>query len=47
MVYITSNYDKYFCNSASNTDLGSLIGNFDCGYSNFPATLISWEIKFG
>ena len=35
------------------TDLGSLIGNFDCGcsivwkFSNFPATLILDEINFG
>ena len=35
------------------TDLGSLIGNFDCGYStvwkfsNFPSALILREINFG
>ena len=35
------------------TDLGSQIGNYDCGYftvwkfSNFPATQILREIKFG
>ena len=35
------------------TDLGCLIGNFDCGYStlwkisNFPTTLILRKIKFG
>ena len=36
----------------TNTDMSSLIGNFDCGYSTvwkfsyFPATLILCEINF-
>ena len=29
------------------TDLSILIGNFDCGFSHFPATLILREINFG
>ena len=31
------------------TDLGSLIGNFDCGwkFKNFPAILILREINLG
>ena len=41
---------KFFINS---TDLGSIIGDFDCEYStvwkfrNFPAFLVLCEINFG
>ena len=46
-------YRVYHLKSVKNTDLGSLIGISDCGYStvwkfsNYPTTLILREIIFG